>query len=1552
MARKKRTKTPAKRNTRRKSDTDQNSNETLEDEHCSNKNVDFDSPVIDEHQLSGTSGCPPNEKSSHKRFGKFRCLERRYSSSQEDESDEINTENLKPQDIQHIVLGDMLPFHNTTIRKDEDELGDTCLQGEIGHEEIIEATMVCENITCDIEEVAIVANSIEIYNDEDSVGTYVETSNSTKTLNIVEGIQAMNVQDSVVSEQPLVDVELPESAPTDPLEIQETDKLEEPMSVEESSNVRESNDSSETFTVNKSEKVKCYPVKKSFKTEPIPLVPNSDIAEVSADVAADSPSLPIESLDFSDLTSVPTEKMCEVESAKLESINVSGEDVAPKTGESDVAFETVIKTESEFKKEVSEDKIENTVKLENTDVPQEKTEEVKCSKTKTEEPTTSRRRSNRIKVNRWSDVEPEVKPVVDIVSPPPPLLPAVPIFETDKPVKVKSRWRRTSELEMGATVTTPETEQFMMLSVKPLNPLSVADIPTKLPINRNDPEVEERLKTFQIIIQNEFHTVRYRSKEAKRMVCDCTLSKEEIARGEFGCGEDCLNRLLMIECGSRCVLGDLCSNKRFQNCQYARCEVVKTPKKGLGLVASVDIARGEFLLEYVGEVLDQKEFRRRAKEYAKEKNKHYYFMALKSDTVIDATSKGNVSRFINHSCDPNAETQKWTVNGELRIGFFSKRFIAQGEEITFDYQLQRYGKEAQRCYCESKNCRGWIGEDPEKDKDRDKNWSKKERKEKKRKEDKRKDLREVDLEEEIEKLSTSGVKNQAHTLMLSRLMVRAEDRATRLQLLSIAQAADDPCRQLFVDYHGLTLLWSWMMDNHSTNKIKLEILKTLQALPITNKTILRDSKVLSVVEKWANKSSDSPNEERKERNGEDEEGGSTESGDSPTAETGKTEDESKDGSTNEGGTSAEVTEQEEHSEQEVVELASALLSKWADLKEDFRIPKKQRIEQMKEHEREADRGYSDPRETQSYDRHWSYDKDGGRYGNGNGSSSSNKERRRGRDSPDNHDWNRKSRGDDSRNGNSQRMSKMQRRQLFAMKVEEEERQRKQVEEMWTKHQEQCVALGVDPNQTTLFNNNYPPYYPPLPPPHMQDGMMEGGDMNIFGGGMMPGPRYPPQGGGPLPPGFIGGPPPPRPMCPPHQFPAPANVPYMDQQFHGVPPPQFPQPPPPQVYGPPPPLPPPQYQQQPQPAPFPFPSPTPPPGLVVTQGHAISMAQPPPPQAMEVVVPPPAVLAQVPPPQIVPTALQTTVVASPATTSTTTKITSALAPPPPPPPQTVMLPFKLPPKWKAAKDKEGRIYYYHVKTRKSQWQIPVAQRTTTTTQVSDSDSDTSDTSEEDDTSSDDEDEKEEEDEDEVEYDDLLLTEAKRKVKAGFGGRSSTVTASSEEVPHSEPEVVQEPVLKKRREGLVQVNIISPRDEESDYRKGVKKSKIRETKEKLLKQKLVRLKRNRDIAKSCEADTSSGPSRRIKDLFRIQMANEVVACLNPYRKQDCKVARITNTEDFKHLARKLTHFVMVKELKHCSSIEELACNDNVKHKARDFIRKYMNKFGPVYTRSPDD
>lgn len=57
-------------------------------------------------------------------------------------------------------------------------------------------------------------------------------------------------------------------------------------------------------------------------------------------------------------------------------------------------------------------------------------------------------------------------------------------------------------------------------------------------------------------------------------------------------------------------------------------------------------------------------------------------------------AQGALGRFINHSCDPNCETQKWVVRGELAIGLFALRDIAAGEELTFDYNFERYGDKA------------------------------------------------------------------------------------------------------------------------------------------------------------------------------------------------------------------------------------------------------------------------------------------------------------------------------------------------------------------------------------------------------------------------------------------------------------------------------------------------------------------------------------------------------------------------------------------------------------------------------------------------------------------------------------------------------------------------------------------------------------------------------------------------------------------------------------------------------------------------------------------
>ena len=60
------------------------------------------------------------------------------------------------------------------------------------------------------------------------------------------------------------------------------------------------------------------------------------------------------------------------------------------------------------------------------------------------------------------------------------------------------------------------------------------------------------------------------------------------------------------------------------------------------------------------------------------------------------------------------------------------------------------------------------------------------------------------------------------------------------------------CLRLFLDYHGLSLLWSWMVDVPlGATELKIQILATLKILPITNKTVLKDSKILSVVERWS-----------------------------------------------------------------------------------------------------------------------------------------------------------------------------------------------------------------------------------------------------------------------------------------------------------------------------------------------------------------------------------------------------------------------------------------------------------------------------------------------------------------------------------------------------------------------------------------------------------------------------------------------------------------------------------------------------------------------------
>ena len=65
--------------------------------------------------------------------------------------------------------------------------------------------------------------------------------------------------------------------------------------------------------------------------------------------------------------------------------------------------------------------------------------------------------------------------------------------------------------------------------------------------------------------------------------------------------------------------------------------------------------------------------------------------------LLDATLKGGIARYINHSCDPNCATQKWIVRGETRVGIFATKTIRPGQEITYDYRLEWNGAPRVRC---------------------------------------------------------------------------------------------------------------------------------------------------------------------------------------------------------------------------------------------------------------------------------------------------------------------------------------------------------------------------------------------------------------------------------------------------------------------------------------------------------------------------------------------------------------------------------------------------------------------------------------------------------------------------------------------------------------------------------------------------------------------------------------------------------------------------------------------------------------------------------------
>lgn len=114
-------------------------------------------------------------------------------------------------------------------------------------------------------------------------------------------------------------------------------------------------------------------------------------------------------------------------------------------------------------------------------------------------------------------------------------------------------------------------------------------------------------------------------------------------------------------------------------------------------------------MEYLGEVVTDKEFKRRMHtDY--QQDSHHYCLHVGEGLVIDGHRMGGECRFVNHSCKPNCEMQKWSVNGMWRMALFSRGPIGRNEELTYDYNFSLFNPhEGQTCHCGNEECRGVIG---------------------------------------------------------------------------------------------------------------------------------------------------------------------------------------------------------------------------------------------------------------------------------------------------------------------------------------------------------------------------------------------------------------------------------------------------------------------------------------------------------------------------------------------------------------------------------------------------------------------------------------------------------------------------------------------------------------------------------------------------------------------------------------------------------------------------------------------------------------------------
>ena len=180
--------------------------------------------------------------------------------------------------------------------------------------------------------------------------------------------------------------------------------------------------------------------------------------------------------------------------------------------------------------------------------------------------------------------------------------------------------------------------------------------------------------------RNMFRGCMCKSGQCSTNSCPCFAAHRE-------CDPDlCKHCLACTDPPNRLATKQRCRNDNLSMRRHSHLLLSESGVKnaGWGIYNKYGLKKGSFVHEYVGELISQEEAERRGVLYDK-LNRSYLFN-LTSDTVVDASRKGNKMKFANHSGNkPNCYAKILVVNGDSRIGLFAREDIEPQTELFFDY---------------------------------------------------------------------------------------------------------------------------------------------------------------------------------------------------------------------------------------------------------------------------------------------------------------------------------------------------------------------------------------------------------------------------------------------------------------------------------------------------------------------------------------------------------------------------------------------------------------------------------------------------------------------------------------------------------------------------------------------------------------------------------------------------------------------------------------------------------------------------------------------------